>query len=183
MKVIFETKRLILREVNPEHDFEGWAETFADPDTVKYLGVEPMNRNQAWRSMAVIIGHMSMRGFSFLSVIEKETGRWVGRIGHWFPEGYSRREVGWTLHPDYRGKGYALEAGQACIDYAFETLGWDEVVHLIAPENIASIRVAEKLGSRLFERLDSMPGFYEKPILVYGQSRKDWQSGRDSNPR
>lgn len=171
MKPIIETDRLILREVNPEADFEAWAEAFADPDTVRYLGIGTMNRQQAWRSMATIIGHMSIRGYSFMSVIEKATGKWAGRIGPWFPEGWPQPEVGWTLHPDFCGKGYATEAGRASIEYAFDVLGWDEVVHVIAPENIASIRVAEKLGSEYLRTIPNIPGMYDKPCLVYGQSK------------
>ncbi len=168
---LIETERLILREVDPVHDFEGWAATFGDPDTVQYLGIEPMTRQQAWRSMAVIIGHWAIRGYGFFSVIEKASGKWAGRIGHWYPEGWPQPEVGWTLHPDFRGKGYALEAGSACIDYAFQKLDWPEVVHLIAPENTASIRVAEKLGSSFIRKIDCIPGFYDKPCLIYGQKR------------
>jgi RimJ/RimL family protein N-acetyltransferase len=60
--MIIETERLILREIDPEHDFESWAETMADENTVRYLGSKPMIRAQAWRSMAMMIGHWTMRG-------------------------------------------------------------------------------------------------------------------------
>jgi len=170
-ETILETERLILREIDPDHDFEAWAEAFADPDTVRYLGIEVMNRQQAWRSMATMIGHWQIRGYGFMSVIEKATGKWAGRIGPWNPEGWPQPEIGWTLHPDFTGKGYATEAGAACIEYAFETLGWDEVIHVIAPENIASINVAEKLGSHYLRTIPNIPGMYDKPCLIYGQDR------------
>jgi hypothetical protein len=65
LKKMIETERLILRQVDPVLDFEGWAAAFGDPETVKYLGLEPMARPQAWRSMAVIIGHWAIRGYGF----------------------------------------------------------------------------------------------------------------------
>src|SRR3546814_17538372 len=57
-------------------------------------------------------------------------------------------EVGWTFHRDAWGKGYATEAATAAMDYAFDTLGWDRVIHCIDPDNLASQRVALRLGSQ-----------------------------------
>jgi ribosomal-protein-alanine N-acetyltransferase len=59
--MIIETERLILRPVDPERDFEGWAKAMADEETVRYLGTKPMSRAQAWRSMAVVMGHWAIR--------------------------------------------------------------------------------------------------------------------------
>ena len=131
-----------------------------------------MNRQQAWRSMATIIGHMSIRGYSFMSVVEKATGKWAGALGLGFLRaGLSLKWVG-TLHPDFCGKGYATEAGRACIEYVFDVLGWDDVIHVIAPENVASIKkVAEKLGSGYLRTIPNIPGMYDKPCLVYGQPK------------
>ena len=55
--MIIETERLILRQVDPDRDFEPWAKAMADENTVRYLGTKPMNRAESWRSMAVVIGH------------------------------------------------------------------------------------------------------------------------------
>jgi len=79
--MIIETERLVLREVDPERDFDGWAKAMADEDTVRYLGTAPMGRAQAWRSMAMVIGHWSIKGYGFFSLEHKETGQWVGRVG------------------------------------------------------------------------------------------------------
>ena len=96
---VIETDRLILRPIDPERDFEGWAHAMADPGTVRYLGMPPMDRAQAWRSMAMAIGHWTIRGFGFFSLELKATGEWVGRVGPWFPEGWPGPEVGWTISP------------------------------------------------------------------------------------
>ena len=71
------------------------------------------------------------------SVIEKASGRWVGRLGPWQPEGWPGTEVGWGLARDAWGKGYATEGAAAAIDWAFDALGWDDVIHCIDPGNAA----------------------------------------------
>lgn len=169
--MIIETERLILREIDPERDFEAWAESMADENTVRYLGAKPMGRVEAWRNMAASIGHWSIRGFGFFSLELKSSGEWVGRAGPWFPEGWPAPEVGWTISPAHLRQGYATEAGRASIDYAFNTLGWDSVIHCIMDGNVASIGVAEKLGSRLLRAQQGLPGITEEKVMIYGQDR------------
>lgn len=148
MKHIIETDRLYLTEVDADRDFERWAETLADEDTMRYLGGKTMGRALAWRNMATVIGHQQIRGFSFMSVIEKEMDKWLGRIGHWCPEGWPEPEIGWALHPDSHGKGSATEAAQACVDYAFDKLAWNRIIHIIVDGNEPSERLAEWVGSK-----------------------------------
>ena len=169
--MILETERLILREIDPELDFDEWAHSMADENTVRYLGTKPMNRAEAWRNMAVSIGHWSIRGYGFFSLEHKVTGEWVGRVGPWFPEGWPAPEVGWTISPRHLRQGYATEAGRAAIGYAFDTLGWPAVNHCILEGNEASVAVAEKLGSRLIRTEQGLPGITEETVLVYGQDR------------
>ncbi len=173
MKTILETNRLILREIDIERDIEAWAEMMADTETVRFLGGETMNRAQTWRTMAMMIGHQAVRGFGFYSVIEKSSGDWVGRVGPWFPEGWIAPEVGWTIHPRYTRKGYAKEAGAACVDYVFNTLGWGEVIHVIADGNIGSIKTAEAIGSKYLRSIDGIPAVTDMLCHIYGQSRED----------
>ena len=124
MTPILETDRLILRTINVERDFDGWTELMADEETVRYIGGQVMNRALAWRNMYMVIGHQQVRGYSFFSIIEKSTGQWVGRVGPWNPEGWAQPEVGWAIHPNHTRKGYAAEAGEACVRYAFDQLQW-----------------------------------------------------------
>jgi len=173
-----ETERLILR-VPQESDLDGWAEFMADEEAARFLsGVQP--RAAAWRGMATMTGAWTLKGFSMFSVIEKESGRWAGRLGPWQPEGWPGTEVGWGIHPAHWGKGFASEGAAAAIDWAFETLGWTEVIHCIDPDNLASIRVAERLGST-----DRGPGilpppFERFPIRIWGQSRAQWRARRSA---
>lgn len=166
---ILETDRLRLRPIDPARDFDGWARCLADEPTVRYLNGQVMSPTEAWRNMAMVMGHWVIRDYGFFSVEEKATGDWVGRVGPWYPLGWPQPEVGWMIAPGYLRRGYAAEAGQAAIDYAFAKLGWQRVVHVILEGNVASIAVAQKLGSRLLERQTGLPGVTDKPVLVYGQ--------------
>lgn len=171
-----ETERLILRPPAPE-DFEGWAAFSADEETMRHLGgVQP--RPVAWRFMAAMTGAWTLRGFSMFSVIEKTTGRWIGRLGPWMPEGWPGTEVGWGLIREAWGKGYATEGAAATIDWAFDTLGWTEVIHTIEPENTGSQAVARRLGSTNL-RQTPMPAPFEHIVCdVWGQSREQWLARR-----
>lgn len=140
-----ETDRLILREWRHE-DIEPYSRFVADPEAMRFLGGETLDRAGAWRQMATLIGHWAMRGHGFWAVEEKATGAFVGRVGVWEPEGWPQTEVGWSIMPEHHRKGFATEAGRAAAVWAFDTLGLDSIVSLIAPENVASIGVAKKLG-------------------------------------
>ncbi len=168
--MIIETERLILREIDPERDFEGWAKTMADENTVRYLGSKPMSRALAWRNMAMVIGHQAIRGYGFFSVENRKTGEWVGRIGPWFPDGWPAPEVGWTISPDHLRQGYAFEAARASIDYAFNTLGWSRIIHVIVEGNVASIALAKKLGSTFIRAEQGLAGVTDEKVVVYGQN-------------
>lgn len=90
-----------------------------------------------------------------------------GRVGCWNPEGWPDLEIAWTLHRSFWGRGYATEAARAALHYAFTELGQPHVVSLIHPDNSRSIRVAERLGERLFGSAE-LTG---KPVLVYRITR------------
>src|SRR5262245_19961389 len=143
---------------------------------MRYLG-GPMVRATAWGGMCTMTGAWIIRGFSMLSIIEKSTGRWVGRLGPWQPDGWPGTEVGWGLAREAWGKGYAIEGATAAIDWAFETLGWSEVVHCIDVDNVNSHGVARRLGSRHL-RDAFLPPPLEWPVQVWGQSREEWLAGR-----
>jgi RimJ/RimL family protein N-acetyltransferase len=169
-----ETPRLILRTPQLQ-DFERWAEFAADPVAARYLG-GPQPRAMAWRSMMTMAGAWALQGFCMFSVIEKASGRWVGRLGPYHPEGWPGTEVGWSLHPEAWGRGYAREGASAAVDYAFDVLGWDEVIHCIDPDNTPSQRVATALGSRLRGPGRMPPPLDQAPCEIWGQTRSEWRA-------
>lgn len=175
-----ETERLILRPPVRE-DYEPWAAFVADEEAMRYIG-GVQARSPAWRSLAAMAGSWQLQGFAMFSVIEKATGRWVGRVGPWQPEGWPGTEVGWSIVRASWGKGYGPEAATASIDWAFDHLGWTEVIHTIDPANQNSKTVAAKLGSR-YLRMDELPEpHHGKPVEVWGQSREAWRSRRTAKP-
>jgi RimJ/RimL family protein N-acetyltransferase len=168
-----ETARLILRPTAAE-DFDAWAALMAD-DASHFIG-GPQARSVAWRGFISVAGAWAIQGYSMFSVIEKASGLWVGRVGPWVPEGWPGTEVGWAVAKHAYGKGYATEAATAAIDWAFETLGWTDVIHCIDPENVASQRVAERLGSTN-RGPGQMPAPYEDyPVDIWGQTREQWRA-------
>lgn len=173
-----ETARLILRPPQPE-DFDGWAAMMADEEVARFIG-GAMSRPVAWRTMAMMTGHWPLRGYSLFSVIEKESGDWIGRVGPWMPEGWPGTEVGWGLARAAWGKGYAFEAATAAIDWAFDALGWTEVIHSIDPANAPSIAVAKRLGSRLLRSEHLPPPLEHIKADIYGQTREEWRARRAS---
>jgi RimJ/RimL family protein N-acetyltransferase len=164
---IVNTERLVLRGFT-DRDFEPFAEIVSDPEVVRYIDDgQPIDREQCWRGIALFIGHWTLRGYGWWAVEERETGRFLGRIGLYNPEGWPGVEVGWLLRRDVWGTGLATEGARAALDFAFDTVGVNHVISLIDPRNDRSIRVAEKIGER-FER-EFVHG--AKPVACYGISR------------
>lgn len=171
---VLETERLTLRPIAIE-DFPRWAEMMGDPEAAKFLGgAQPAA--VAWRGFMTMAGAWSLTGISMFSLVERDTGLWLGRIGPWTPHGWPGTEVGWGLHPDAQGKGYGVEAATATIDYAFDVLGWTDVIHCIDPDNTPSQRLAERIGSRNLGATRLPPPFHELSIDRWGQSREEWRA-------
>jgi RimJ/RimL family protein N-acetyltransferase len=162
--VILETERLLLRPFR-QADFEDYAVMCADREVMRYLSPtgDPLSREDAWRQMAMFAGHWQLRGFGLWAAEERQTGRFVGRIGLHYPEGWPDRELGWALCRQFWGQGLASEGARAAAGHAFRTLGWSHVISLIRPGNTRSIRVAERLGARPAE----VSIFREVEHLVY----------------
>ena len=165
-EVTLETERLIMRMWR-DADIEEYAELCADPEVMRYLGGKVFDRTEAWRQMASMIGHWYLRGYGIWAVEEKDSGRFVGRIGCINPEGWPGFEVGWTLKREFWGKGYATEAGRRALEYGLNEIDKPHIISLIHPENRASIRVAERLG----ETLEGNARVFDTDVLVYGIDR------------
>ncbi len=128
-------------------------------------------------------GAWYVQGFAMFSVIDKKSGEWLGRVGPWFPEGWPGPEVGWGIVSEHCGRGYATEAAAAAIDWAFATLNWHEVVHVIDVENAASQAVARKLGSSNRGRTLLPEPFDKVAVDLWGQTKEQWQARRASVAR
>ena len=172
-----ETPRLILRPPALA-DFDEWAAFMADEEASHFVG-GPTPRSVTWRGLMTMIGAWHAHGFSMFSVIEKSSGRWVGRLGPWMPDGWPGPEVGWAIVRDCWRSGYASEGATAATDWAFDHLGWTRVIHSIAPDNIASQGVARKLGSRNLGPGRLPAPFDQVQIDIWGQTQDEWTRARE----
>ncbi len=150
---ILETERLTLRGHRLD-DFAGCAAMWADPQVTRYIGGKPLTEEEAWARFLRYVGHWALLGFGYWVAEEKATGSLVGEIG--FAD-YKRQiepslkgvpEVGWVLASHAHGKGYATEAVRAVVAWGDAHLSSARTACIIAPENVASIRVAVKCGYR-----------------------------------
>lgn len=141
------TDRLILRAPGMQ-DFEPFAEFYASA-RAKFVG-GPLDREGAWRMLAMEIGHWTLAGFGRWTVTTTD-GAPVGLVGLFAPEGWPEPEIGYDLFAGHEGKGYATEAALAARAYAYDTLAWPTAISLIKPANQGSKSVAERMGATFEE--------------------------------
>ena len=166
------TPRLTLRGWRPE-DFEPYAAMLAEPETARFITRkgEPSSKREVWSEMAFLIGHWQMLGYGMFVVEERATGAFLGRIGPLAPEGWPGFEIAWGLNAAARGKGFAQEAARAATDWSFESFAPDRVISIIHPLNVASQRVAERVGER--RTAEHFTPFRE-PCDIWELRREDW---------
>jgi ribosomal-protein-alanine N-acetyltransferase len=155
--VRLETERLVLRPLALD-DLDDFARFVADPETMRFIGAGgTRTREQALDTLERMMESYEAHGFGQLAIVRKEDGAVMGRCGLlvWDPktwtitqelDGAVEIEVGYLLGRDYWGRGYATEAAMAVRDLALGELGFERLIALIYPDNVRSIRVAEKLG-------------------------------------
>lgn len=141
-----ETDRLILRQWQ-ESDFEHLKYYYSKEETAKYVG-GVKSPEEAWRLMATYIGHGQLKGFSYMAVAEKSSGKFVGSVGLWKSEPWPELELGYWFLKEMQGKGYATEAVTRLKEYAFHQLQAPTLVSYIAADNLPSIKLAERLGAK-----------------------------------
>lgn len=163
-----ETARLTLRPFR-ESDLEPIAAAATDPETVRFVGGKPATREETWRKLATMPGMWALFGFGYWIVERKGDGIVIGQAGFadfkrdMTPSIEGLPEMGWSFERGVWGLGYASEAGKAALAWADVALAGREIVAIIDAANLASVRVAEKLG---FARREE--GAYRgAPILVF----------------
>jgi len=167
---VIETDRLTLRPWRGA-DIAPNTAMLSDPGTARFIAADgkPVTSELAgWRNAAVMSGHWMLHGVGMFVVEENTSGKFVGRVGPWFPPGWPGFEVGWGIAREFRGKGYASEAARGAIDWSFATFELERIIHCIDRENTASQAVARRLGAEKQNEFD-----------LFGHLADIWVTHRD----
>jgi RimJ/RimL family protein N-acetyltransferase len=159
---VIETERLLLRL--PElTDADAIYRHLSDPEVMRWIGVngEPGTRADAVERAERWQRNWQLDGFGHFIAVRRDTGDVIGRVGLlcWDPQTWrngtrteigddAEIELGWTLERTVWGYGFATEAAAAVRDWALREVQPRRLISLIHPENVRSIRVAEKIGER-----------------------------------
>ena len=115
-------------------------------------------------------------GYSWWAFVEQDSGEVVGAGGiqHLGKTLSGPHEIGWRLRRDHWGRGLASEAARRMADYAFEDLDAPRLCAIRHPDNLASLRVMERLGMRYVgrEQADGME------VALHNLARADWEARR-----
>lgn len=154
-----ETERLVLRGHRLD-DYETVAAMWADPMVTRFIGGRASTREESWARLMRYVGHWALLGYGYWAVEAKAHGRYIGDVGFAdlkrdiLPSLDGMPESGWAFAPEAHGQGIATEAVKAALAWGDRHFGGKTTTCIIGPENVASIRVAEKCGYREFCRGD-----------------------------
>lgn len=147
MNVRIETERLILRPFTVD-DLESAYKMNLDPAVSKYTGDGGIvTKAETLRRIEMdVLGDYRKYGYGRLAVELKGISSFIGFSGLKYLPDLKEVDLGFRFFEAYWGKGIATEAGTACVKYGFEKLALEQLTGMVLPENLASIRVLEKLG-------------------------------------
>ena len=159
-KVILETDRLLLRHLVMD-DLNELFPLYSNSEIRKYfpegiLNLEETREELEWH----MNGHPKHPELGLWATIHKETGKFIGRCGllPWEIDDKLEVEIAYLLDKSFWHQGLATEAAQGILKYGFEQLNLPRLICLIDPDNIASQRVAERIGMTLERKVDGIAG-------------------------
>lgn len=168
MTIILETPRLILRHLVLD-DLDALFALYSDPEIRKYFpdGVkshEDTREELEW----YLNGHPEHPKIGLWATVHKETGKFIGRCGllPWEIDSRLEIEVAYLLDKKFWHQGLATEAATGILAYAFDTLNLSRIICLMHPDNIASQRVAQRIGMILEGSVDDIAAD-NFPTLIY----------------
>jgi RimJ/RimL family protein N-acetyltransferase len=176
-----ETDRLILRPFVAE-DFDAVFGMQSRPDVARYLVWDARNEDEVRTALEVKVSSTAIRAEGdalFLAAVLRSTGELVGDVVlHWISREHSTAEIGFIVHPDHQGHGYATEAVRPLLRLAFEDLRLHRVIGRAEARNVASARVLEKLGMRREAHLienEYVKGEWQSELL-YAILDREWRA-------
>ena len=140
------TERLILRAFRAA-DIDAWAAMEADPEVRRYRGNNTRSREQAWAVMESSLGQWALRGYGIFALERVADRCFIGFAGVLHPADWPEPELSYSLARPAWGCGLATEAASAARSWAFSQPGLARLASFILPQNVRSIRVAQKLGA------------------------------------
>jgi ribosomal-protein-alanine N-acetyltransferase len=176
------TPRLTIRQLRPS-DLSGLHELQGDPEATRFIGgVWTPERTRV--VLETIIRNYKNGHLEWYAVAEQKTDEFLGVcfLAPFSPQrceeidGKPHIELGFRFVRRYWGQGYATEAAEAMLEWGFRKLNLDEIVSIVAPENVASERVLHKLGMQF--RLTFHHG--AEPIKMYAITPDEFASRRRS---
>lgn len=164
------TKRLIMRKFS-EGDMEEFYEIVKKNEVGKWLGLgKGMTFEEAEAYLNIIIKHWTKHNFGVWAVLNKTNEEIMGHCGLRYIDDAEDVEIIYLLDPEFWGKGYATEAGNEVIQYAFNFLRLDKLVARVRPDNSMSKKVIDKLGFEYIgdkEYAGRTLSFYKKWLVSY----------------
>ncbi|BAB78136.1 GNAT family N-acetyltransferase (plasmid) [Anabaena sp. FACHB-709] len=141
-----ETSRLLLRPLKLT-DLEDLAQIYSNPEVMKYrLFPKPTSLLETQAFLESYIAHWQRYGFGRWATIYKANEQLIGHCGLEHIEFLNKVEVNYLLASQYWGQGLATESAIAVVNYGFEVQQFERLVALAKPDNLASLRVMEKIG-------------------------------------
>jgi [ribosomal protein S5]-alanine N-acetyltransferase len=167
MKVILETDRLLLREY-VEEDAEAFFKLNSHPEVLRFVPDKQLLNVEQARQILIDhpIADYRKYGFGRGACILKSTGEQIGFAGLKYLEELGEVDVAYRLMPTHWGLGLATEAALASVRYGFADLGLKRIIGLVMPENIASVRVLEKIGLRYAETVTFWGSQFSKYVIT-----------------
>lgn len=148
----------MLREIQLE-DVNELFRLHSNPEVQKYTGEAPLTSLEEMRAaIARREAHYREHGFGRWATFIKEENQFVGWAGLAYLPEFDEIDLGYRLLPEFWGQGMATEASEAILQYGFETLGLQRIVAIAMRDNVASIRVMEKVGMQFEKWAPYEPG-------------------------
>ncbi len=177
---LFETDRLVLRPWDRQIDLEDAFRIYSDPEIVRHIGGEARRIKSREEMLVRLDSIMKVRtdGLGRWAMERKSDRRVVGTIilQH-VQEGYAEPleeiEIGWHLARDAWGQGYASEAARALLRHGFEDLRITEILAVLGKENVASARVAQRIGMK---RIGETDRYYGPTVELFRLTESEYRS-------
>ena len=143
----------------------------SDADVMRFIRSPHITKRDAASWVNLVSSRWEKEKIGFCAVIEKTSDKFVGWCGLWRLQETGETEVGYALFKEYWGKGFAVEASEACLKYGFDKLNLEKIVAVAQPANKNSRRVMEKLEMNF----DGIGKFYEMDLVHYSITREVWK--------